>query len=203
MLIKRSILVLFEIKFILFLGFDFQLRDPDPAGLFVRLPQQFLPECFAAQTPATPSGYFYAQHAWHDTGLLPLPAPVNSQDWPLYGERDRPGCRFWRHVKNPFPKTECFHQWFGRDARTHTRGARAPPIVHPKMNTAKEPFKCGMMSAEFGMRPSLILDCGGKRSATPLSHAREFFASVKFPVRPKAPSPLPLCRRSPKSSIPK
>src|ERR1700733_15793192 len=42
-----------------------------------------------------------------------------------------------------------------------------------------------------------VLDYGGKRSATPLSHARNVFASTTRHVRPKAPSPLPLCRRSP------
>ena len=30
------------------------------------------------------------------------------------------------------------------------------PIVHPKMNSGKEPFKCGMESAECGVRPNLI-----------------------------------------------
>jgi hypothetical protein len=30
------------------------------------------------------------------------------------------------------------------------------PIVHPKLNTGKEPFKCGMESAECGVRPNLI-----------------------------------------------
>jgi len=35
-----------------------------------------------------------------------------------------------------------------------------------------------------------VLDCGGKRSATPLSPARKPFASRMFLVRPKAPSPL-------------
>ena len=55
-----------------------------------------------------------------------------------------------------------------------------------------------------GIRNALVvLDCGGKRSATPLLHARKSFASSLFPVRPKAPSPLPLCRRTPKSSNPK
>jgi len=54
-----------------------------------------------------------------------------------------------------------------------------------------------------GIRNALVvLDCGGKRSATPLSHARKPSASVESSVRPKAPSPLPLCRRSPKSSTP-
>ncbi len=38
-------------------------------------------------------------------------------------------------------------------------------------------------------------------SATPLSHARKSSASSLFPVRPKAPSPLPLCRRTAKSSV--
>jgi hypothetical protein len=35
-----------------------------------------------------------------------------------------------------------------------------------------------------------VMDCGGKRSATPLSHARRFSVIRKFPVRPKAVSPL-------------
>jgi hypothetical protein len=47
-----------------------------------------------------------------------------------------------------------------------------------------------------------VLDCGGKRSATPLLHARKSFVSIIFLDRPKAPSPLPLCRRTPKSSNP-
>jgi hypothetical protein len=42
------------------------------------------------------------------------------------GERDRPGCRFRRRAENP--STNSFVQrWFGRDARTRTRDARAPP----------------------------------------------------------------------------
>jgi hypothetical protein len=67
----------------------------------------------------------------------------------LNGERDRPGCRFWRRAENP--STNKFVQrWFGRDARTRTRDARAPPpIVHPKLNTGKEPFKCGMLPSSL------------------------------------------------------
>jgi len=52
-----------------------------------------------------------------------------------------------------------------------------------------------------------VLDCGGKRSATPLSHGRKIFKFTARRVRSKAPSPLPpsfhfgaaspLCRRSP------
>jgi hypothetical protein len=34
------------------------------------------------------------------------------------------------------------------------------------------------------------LDCGGKRSATPLSHARHWFDLSEHLVRPKAVSPL-------------
>src|ERR1035437_3501831 len=50
--IKGSVPVLFQLKFILFFGFNFQFRDPDFASLFLRLLQQLLAECFAAQTPA-------------------------------------------------------------------------------------------------------------------------------------------------------
>jgi len=39
-------------------------------------------------------------------------------------------------------------------------------------------------------RPATILDCGGKRSATPLSHARRSAFVRKACVRPKAPSSL-------------
>ena len=35
-----------------------------------------------------------------------------------------------------------------------------------------------------------VLDCGGKRSATPLSHARRFTLIRIVSLRPKAPSPL-------------
>jgi len=31
-----------------------------------------------------------------------------------------------------------------------------PPIVHSKLNTGKEPFKCGMENAECGVRHNLI-----------------------------------------------
>jgi hypothetical protein len=44
-------------------------------------------------------------------------------------------------------------------------------------------------SLVIGQRAS-VLDCGGKRSATPLSHAGKTFGSMILPVRPKAPSPL-------------
>jgi hypothetical protein len=37
------------------------------------------------------------------------------------------------------------------------RGTRAlPPNVHPKMNTGKERFQCGMRNAECGERPSSL-----------------------------------------------
>jgi hypothetical protein len=58
------------------------------------------------------------------------------------GERDRPGCRFRRRAENP--STNSFVQrWFGRDARTRTRNARAPPNLIS--------VKCGMGSAECGL----------------------------------------------------
>ena len=38
--------------------------------------------------------------------------------------------------------------------------------------------------------PRRILDCGGKRSATPLSRARSEVSTPKSPARSKAPSPL-------------
>src|ERR1035441_11108000 len=46
------------------------------------------------------------------------------------------------------------------------------------------------------------MDCGGKRSATPLSHTRKASASSRVLVRAKAPSPLPLCRRTPRRFAP-
>ena len=37
---------------------------------------------------------------------------------------------------------------------------RIPPIIHPKMNAGKEPFKCGMASAECGAGKSAdYADC--------------------------------------------
>jgi len=44
------------------------------------------------------------------------------------------------------------------------------------------------------------LDCGGKRSATPLSHARHWFDLSKPLVRPKAVSPL---RSGPRNASPR
>ena len=51
-----------------------------------------------------------------------------------------------------------------------------PLIVHPKMNTGKEPFKCGIGSAEYGARLNLIsviakLRAPGRRDAFPLRHS--------------------------------
>ena len=42
-----------------------------------------------------------------------------------------------------------------------------------------------------------VMDCGGKRSATPLSCGRRCSKVRGSRVRAKAPSPLALCRRSP------
>ena len=50
---------------------------------------------------------------------------------------------------------------------------------------------------ETAPKTLVILDCGGKRSATPLWRAHKSSAFVESSVHPKAPSPLPLCRRSP------
>ena len=40
------------------------------------------------------------------------------------------------------------------------------------------------------MTTEIVMDCGGKRSATPLSLAREVFNGRPVSVRPKALSPL-------------
>jgi len=42
-----------------------------------------------------------------------------------------------------------------------------------------------------------VMDCGGKRSATPLSCGQWFSKARGSRVRAKAPSPLALCRRTP------
>src|ERR1017187_2294762 len=52
--IKGSVLGSFKVKFILFLGFNFQLRHPVFPGHCTRLRQQLLPEGFTAQAPAAP-----------------------------------------------------------------------------------------------------------------------------------------------------
>ena len=75
-------------------------------------------------------------------------------------------------------------------------------IIRPK---APGGWRSPRRSAHFGRRRSArqrVLDCGGKRSAPPLSPARKSFASRILPVRPKAPSPLPLCRRTHKERRP-
>jgi hypothetical protein len=46
------------------------------------------------------------------------------------------------------------------------------------------------------------LDCGGNRSATPLWHDSRFTLACKRFARAKAPSPLSLCRRSPRRRVP-
>ncbi len=61
------------------------------------------------------------------------------------GERDRPGRRLQRPVANIFQS---------HSARTPNAAGETPalpPIVHPKMKTGKEPFKCGIRIAECGM----------------------------------------------------
>jgi hypothetical protein len=42
------------------------------------------------------------------------------------------------------------------------------PIVHFKMNTGKEAFKCGMESAECGVRPNLISVIAKHRAPRPV-----------------------------------
>jgi hypothetical protein len=42
------------------------------------------------------------------------------------------------------------------------------PIVHSKMNIGKEPFKCGMESAECGVRPNLISVIAKHRAPRPV-----------------------------------
>jgi hypothetical protein len=42
------------------------------------------------------------------------------------------------------------------------------PIVHPKMKTGKEPFKCGMEIAECGVRPHLISVIAKHRAPRPV-----------------------------------
>jgi hypothetical protein len=41
------------------------------------------------------------------------------------------------------------------------------PLVYLKMNTGKEPFKCGMESAECGMHPKLISVIAQPRACAP------------------------------------
>jgi hypothetical protein len=43
---------------------------------------------------------------------------------------------------------------------------------------------------QTGWEPATILDCGGKRSATPLSNLRDGSDFPTSQARPKAPSPL-------------
>ena len=53
-------------------------------------------------------------------------------------------------------------------------------------------------AAQGQNRTGSILDCGGKRSVTPLSHARRFNFNPTIPALPKAVSRLPPCHRTPK-----
>jgi len=67
-------------------------------------------------------------------------------------------------------------------------------IVHPKMNTGKEPFKCGMESAKCGVRPNLIsviakLPAPSRRDPLPLRHSEcgvrsvhRLTATALFPI---------------------
>jgi hypothetical protein len=91
------------------------------------------------------------------------------------------------------------HCWGARPSRWPFSALhRKPPGVRPSPGAATRQNR---PSSDWPMRER-VLDCGGKRSATPLSHARKSFAVRIFFIRPKAPSPLPLCRRSPNSSTP-
>ncbi len=76
---------------------------------------------------------------------------------------------FWRDAEN----SSC-----QLNGSTNGSGAtRALPlIVQPKLNSGKEPFKCGMESAECGVRPSLIsviaqLRAPSRRDPLPLWHS--------------------------------
>jgi hypothetical protein len=53
---------------------------------------------------------------------------------------------------------------------------RIPPIIHPKMNAGKEPFKCGMASAECGVRPNFISVIAQPRACAPRPVAPAAFA---------------------------
>jgi hypothetical protein len=111
---------------------------------------------------------------------------------------------FWQAVlpQSSIPKRmpEKSSRPFASDSRHRPASCASPreimpaprlPIVFAVFHRASHAPRCpcGIRNAD--------LDCGGKRSATPLSHARKSFASSLFLVCPKAPSPLPLCRRSP------
>jgi len=64
------------------------------------------------------------------------------------------------------------------------------PIVHPKMNSGKEPFKCGMGSAECGVRPNFdfrLRQASCAEPARPVAPA-EFGMRLVGRVTPCAPS---------------
>jgi hypothetical protein len=73
--------------------------------------------------------------------------------------------------------------------RESASGDIAAQCPYPKRQRAGALQDAARSSFVTGQRAS-VLDCGGKRSATPLSHARKSFALRIFLVRPKAPSPL-------------
>ena len=61
--------------------------------------------------------------------------------------------------------------------------ARSPRIVHPKLNSGKEPFKCGMESAERGVRPNVVaqasrLCVSAKLSPVTKTHRRDACATL-------------------------
>ena len=85
----------------------------------------------------------------------------------------------------------------GRRARS--RGAGGCP--RGRIGNAGNPAGVGSVALPAGKErtrlgamnrcpPGRVLDCGGKRSATPLSHARRRGITGKPSARPKAPSPL-------------
>jgi hypothetical protein len=72
------------------------------------------------------------------------------------------------------------------------------------MNTGKEPFKCGMESAECGLRPNLISVIAKHRACATrpvrglLRIAQPFMAGIRGPQFSKVPSGTkePFCRPS-------
>jgi hypothetical protein len=72
----------------------------------------------------------------------------------------RLGLRWQAQRDTAFARTEILRSQFGSRPPESAVAAPALPahskIVHHEMNSGKEPFKCGMGSAECGMRPNLI-----------------------------------------------
>ncbi len=112
------------------------------------------------------------------------------------GERDRPGRRLQRPVAN------IFQSHSARTPNTAGETPALPPIVHPKMKTGKEPFKCGIRIAECGMGDPQITQItqisfppsaasaksADNTSRPPSSDFRHRPASCAAPARPVAPA---------------